>query len=122
MDAVKFLKAKNQICEMYDNKNCFECPLGNVSTTDRGYQAECLANKLLNEEEAIAIVEKWVSEHPIRTRQSEFLKMFPNANIRREALFICPQYVDKDFKCLRILCDECRKAYWLAEVDDEDKN
>lgn len=122
MDAVKFLKAKNRICKMND---CSECPLGHKSIIDRGYQVECLANKLLNEEEAIAIVEKWALEHPLNTRQSEFLRMFPNAAIENGAINIHPCDVDpveipqNGYYCESIKgkCDICREAYWLAEVE-----
>lgn len=31
---------------------------------------------------AIETVQEWSNEHPIKTRQSEFLKVFPNARIR----------------------------------------
>ena len=118
MDAVKFLKTKNRICKMYDN--CFECPLGNVSTVDRGYQADCLANKMPNEEEAIARVEKWVEEHPVKTRQSEFLEMFPDAEVGTNGVLkIFPCWIDgkKRDGCYKRPCVNCTRDYWLAEVE-----
>lgn len=67
------------------------------------------------------IILKWCEEHPIKTRQSEFLKMFPNAKIDNCGIPIfCPRWVDKDFKCNRerLSCDACEKEYWLAEVEE----
>lgn len=67
------------------------------------------------------IVEKWAAEHPIETRQSEFLKMFPDAKKGAdEVLIFCPKnFSPKDTNavhCHRHGCEECRKSYWLAEV------
>ena len=74
--------------------------------------------------EIVAAVEKWAKEHPAKTRQSEFLKMFPNA-----ALFsfgttvicdICPAKGDDTLECDIIRdygCYGCKRKYWLAEVE-----
>jgi hypothetical protein len=73
-------------------------------------------------------LEKWSKEHPIKTRQSEFLKMFPNARIESDGMpSICPIVVDKrchnkDDDALFCLvrdeeeCRKCRRDYWLQEV------
>lgn len=57
-----------------------------------------------------------------KTRQSEFLKLLPNAPLNKFGnLKICPAEVDKNMKCRRIpdnRCLDCRKEYWLAEVED----
>lgn len=104
MDAVEFFKEAKRMCRVID---CEKCPF-------RG--EECGLIGADNFEERIAAVEKWAEEHPPKTRQSEFLKMFPNALIH-ETIYICPQYVEEDFKCPRKLCRECRNNYWFAEVD-----
>lgn len=51
-----------------------------------------------------------------KTRQSEFLKMFPNAQMDDGVVAACPSRVDKNFNCC-LPCDDCRKDFWLAEVD-----
>lgn len=107
MDAVEYLKAVERMCNTY--KSCADCPYKNCS-------CDCNA-EIENAKEMVAIVEKWAAEHPTKTRQSEFLKMFPNAATRHEVITICPQYAEKDFKCPRTCCPECKKAYWLAEVE-----
>ena len=76
-------------------------------------------------EEAVAIVEKWAKEHPRKTRQSEFLKMFPNAQIFKEILTINPCAIDSSrfdteechaYDDNNAGCFACRKKYWLEEV------
>lgn len=51
-----------------------------------------------------------------KTRQSEFLKMFPNAQMDGCTVAMCPGKVDENVDC-RLQCDDCRKDFWLAEVD-----
>ena len=70
-----------------------------------------------NPEETVRIVEKWSAEHPVKTRQNEFLKMFPNAEIKDGYLHICPGKIDKNFKCNNRICSSCLQKFWLAEVE-----
>ena len=51
-----------------------------------------------------------------KTRQSEFLKMFPNANQKEGVMDICPLILDKSEKCFKVNCKVCQKDFWLAEV------
>ena len=72
-------------------------------------------------DKASEIILKWCKEHPIKTRQSELLKIFPNAKIALDgALSICPRFVNKDFSCPtpERRCSDCFKEYWLAEVEE----
>lgn len=121
MDAVDFLKAKNRICKSRDSypNDCWACPIGNGSG---GCQAGVVENQRITEEELVQIVKKWSKEHPIKTRQSEILKRFPNAKLDEEGtISICPRAVDSTFetngKCWNMTCHQCRKEYWLAEVE-----
>lgn len=101
-----------------ENKDCRECPLSESNTNENLYCAEYL---LKYPDKANEIILKWCKGHPAKTRQSEFLKMFPNAKIDNYGTSIlCPQWVDKDFKCnlQTLCCDECCREYWLAEVDE----
>lgn len=66
-------------------------------------------------EKAMTILQKWSNEHPKKTRQSEFLKMFPNALMDGCTVAMCPVKVDENVDC-RLQCDDCRKDFWLAEV------
>ena len=50
--------------------------------------------------------------------------MFPNADIYKGAINICPCKIDCDYDCKNkekyadFDCTGCKKAYWLAEVDE----
>lgn len=115
MDAVEFLKAVRRICN--SNKNgCTSC----VVYQEYNYcKLQCVAHP----EEIVAAVEKWAKEHPVKTRQSEFLKMFPNAPFSHNMIDICPSKVDVLQKCPKVtpgtlnMCVFCKREYWFAEVD-----
>ena len=80
-------------------------------------------------DKAVSKVEQWAKEHPIKTRQSEFLKMFPNAYLKTITRLL-PCSLDKTLKPLRCAkygylsitrrCDRCRDAYWNEEGTDND--
>ena len=69
---------------------------------------------------AVKFVERWDAEHPIKTRQSEFLKLFPNAQTDSGCLNACPMDVfgNTGIDCNKRTCFECKKAFWLAEVEE----
>ena len=115
MDAVEFLKIKNRICKKYGEQenDCCNCPLGNLTG---GCRAGVVENQDVTEEELVQIVENWEADQH-KTRQSEFLKVFPNASIKYGSLRICPCDIDKDIRCSRRNCIDCQKKYWLAEVE-----
>lgn len=114
MDALEFFKARKRMCEA---KNCDSCKL---------YQVQggcCLTpeyEKIEACEEAIAIVEQWAKEHPIKTRQGEFLKHYPDAQIDSGCLNACPMDIfgDMGINCNKQTCYECKKEFWLTEVEN----
>lgn len=112
MDAVEYLKVKTRMCDSL--KECGDCPLDKINNTDN---INCFDRHY--EEEAVAIVEKWSAEHPKKTRQSEFLKMFPNAKMMGSVLGIRPCDVDSEVECpdREERCTRCYEKYWLAEVE-----
>lgn len=59
---------------------------------------------------------------PKKTRQDEFLEIYPNAMMLNGAIDICPKYVDGNCDRCRIYakrpCIECHKDYWLQEVGE----
>ena len=115
MDALEFFKARKRMCEA---TKCVSCKLYHVQG------GCCIApekEKIDAFEEAIAIVEQWAAEHPVKTRQSEFLKHYPGARITIDGfLHACPMDVSSDtgINCSAQTCTECRKAFWLAEVEE----
>lgn len=118
MDALEFFKTRKRMCEA---TKCADCKLYHVQG------GCCIApekEKINAFEEAIAIVEQWAKEHPIKTRQSVFLEMFPNAPIFPDTgiVKISPCEVDAVLRgnCPGVgCCLKCRKKFWLAEVEDE---
>ena len=123
MDAVEFLKEQYRMCKAL-RSHCEECGL---SYTNNKTDLVCADFIQRHPEEAVAIVEKWAKEHPRKTRQSEFLKMFPNARIAPDGCIgggCCPSDLDTTYVCpmqkspYRSGCPECRRAYWRAEVSD----
>lgn len=113
MDAVEYLKALGRLCNNYlcgDN-----CPLINSchDESDDGYVRK------------VQIVEQWAKEHPVKTRQSEFLKMWPDAEIGDDGLLrIAPCQLNVELihgkaqkDCGdRGVCDKCRRDFWLKEI------
>ena len=116
MEALDFFKARKRMCEA---TKCNSCKLyhaqGGCCITPQYEKIEAC-------EEAIAIVEQWVKEHPIKTRQSEFLKLFPGADVGKTdgclTLNPCNIYEKMRKECGAPKCSECRKAFWLAEVEE----
>lgn len=107
-----------RMCNFYGE--CNNCPF-NYEKTHCG---TCNIFMGKHPDKANEIILKWCEEHPIKTRQDEFLKMFPNARIDvNGALSICPKCVNKDFSCQTSekRCISCCKEYWLAEVDENDR-
>jgi hypothetical protein len=82
-------------------------------------------NKGINEHPCVECSEryelKFKPKQP-RTRQSEFLKIFPNAELEEGVLMIAPCIVDSTVKTdvceiNLIMCEECAKKYWAEEAD-----
>lgn len=78
-----------------------------------------------NPEEAVEMVEKWAAEHTKKTRQSEFLKLHPNAmkNSLTGILEINPCIIDTQYKTIdrcTTTCLDCREEYWNAEVEEDE--
>ena len=112
MDAVKFLKTLSRMC------NC-ECRNCEFWKRLRGFET-CTVWRKTHPDEAVAIAEQWDAKHPAKTRQSEFLKLFPNAQTDSGCLNACPMDVfgNMGIDCNKQTCYECKKAFWLAEVEE----
>lgn len=117
MDAVKFIKEEHRMCLNYKtpSKNCcLDCPCYSMNNATNEI---CIKFRKTNPEKYVAIVEKWSAEHPIKTRQSELLKMFPNAKTNKDGISICPRVVDTKHECEGKVCEGCIKEYWHAGVE-----
>lgn len=111
MDALEFLKERKRMCTSYTG--CGGCPLEGThcvlsyATDDKDY------------ERIIATVEQWADEHPRKTRQSEFLKQWPNASAAEDGVLFCPKAVDSAHICYckDKGCGICRREFWMQEVE-----
>lgn len=109
MDAVEFLRARRKLCD--DNVCGESCPLFYCCDDDT---EDIRIRQVLT-------VEQWAKEHPVKTRQSEFLKMFPNAVVMTGGvLCVRPCDVDNTIKnlCKTTNCGVCRRDFWLAEIPE----
>ena len=109
MDAVEFIRQVRRMGKQKGEAICFK--LEEIDT------------------EIVEQVEQWAKEHPVKTRMSEFLKMFPNARIESDGMpSICPIVVDKryynkddDVLCCLVRdeekCRKCRRDFWLKEIE-----
>ena len=103
------------------NKNsakCAECPL---ALANNGKRVFCIDLLRKSPDEANEIIIKWCEEHPVKTRQTEFLKMFPNVElVDGGTINICPHTTDSQYgaNCNVLTCKECRRNYWSEELEE----
>lgn len=106
MDAVKFLQERNR---MYES---------GAATPSIGLEDD------YDPVNAVKIVEEWSAAHPHKTRQSVFLKMFPNVilNDKGQPGF-CPRTLDTAYHpagdCVLDvdICQRCKDKFWMQEVE-----
>ena len=123
MDAVEYLKAKARMTKRGDgavcNISCKDCPIG---IDNNGVETNCRKLESYYPEKAVEIIEQWAAEHPKKTRQSEFLKTFPNAVMSEGVVGISPCAIDVSYgtqqDCTQH-CRDCQIEYWLADVDND---
>lgn len=115
MDALEFLKERKRMCNCY--KDCKGCPL---------YGSNCVIDSAISDEDCgriAATVEKWSAEHPRKTRQSVFLKQWPNVGLDcRGVIAIDPCDIDttlykEGMGCSNGNCGECSRKFWSQEVE-----
>ena len=114
MDAVEYVKQRRRMCDYY--VNCGDCPAC-------AYE---WCSSLNGIPKMVPIVEQWAKEHPVKTRQSEFLKMWPDAEIGDDgypSVAPCQLYKDMEEKdengvcCKNCGCGICRRDFWLKEIE-----
>lgn len=124
MDALKFIEERNRMCERYwqVGGDCDGCPMVNVSECNELRNMVDDAGKAVGK--VVETVEKWSKEHPRKTRQSEFLDMFPTASVDDVGVLnVCPAAVDNrymDEYCdnrTLLSCQDCCREFWMQEVE-----
>ena len=111
MDALEFLKERKRMCNSY--KGCNGCPL-KIGTCGLGTSTSDEDCKRV-----IATVEQWSKKHPRKTRQSEFLKLFPDASLLTGNVNVCPNslYEGKCDCAQYPNCFSCKREFWMQEVE-----
>lgn len=103
MDAVKYLEARKRMSLSGD--------LSLVHLMEDAVDPEVLVRE----------VERWSASHPLETRQSVFLKQWPNCMMDDDgAVGMCPRNVDKNYMCdvnRSAGCADCRREFWMQEVE-----
>lgn len=105
MDAVEFIKQVRRMGKQKGEAICFKLEEIDTDIVDR--------------------IEQWAKEHPVKTRQDEFLKQWPDAEIGDDGLLsIAPcqlnvellQCESQDDCEERGVCGKCRCDFWLKEI------
>lgn len=115
MDAVKFIKERNRMCDSY-SESCDGCPL---------YLERCHLLRTIDAERAVSAVEEWSTAHPRKTRQSVFLEQWPAAKISNDGILdVCPMAVSVKHRGIHgdcgmphLLCSECCREFWTQGVE-----
>lgn len=113
MDAVEFIKAIKQMLSAGANNSTV--------------QKYISAYKKNDYEGMVEAAEQWAAEHPVKTRQSEFLKQWPEAALSKDgAIAICPLAISAAYRhgngaCNKgnsDTCADCKRQFWSAEVEE----
>lgn len=118
MDAVGFLRTFGRMC----NVECARCEFWKR----RSNSESCTVWQKNHPEEAVAIVERWAKEHPIKTRQSVFLEQYPETRIGDDGVLqIYPCSISASYRnalgnCATLgrECPDCCRKFWLEEVEE----
>lgn len=110
MDAVKFLMERNRMLT------------SGFATPIIGGTLECEEQA----EQIVRTVERWSEEHPRKTRQSEFLRLFPQVTLTDGIIDLCPSQLSENHRApgTRSLCgsmdkncSSCLREFWGQEVE-----
>ena len=114
MDALKFFKEFDRMCNYYSNENCRGCPRETEPTcgiTDLGPEG---IKKLIND------VDQWSKEHPQRTRLEDFKEKYPHAMMETDGTptICCIDLGYRQYDCdpLKENCVDC----WNMPVEEDE--
>ena len=116
MDAVIYIRDMQRMCKSHISCNGCELKPGNGKSCMEG----------MDPQKCIFVVEQWAAEHPAKTRQSVFLEQYPEARIGDDGVLqIYPCLISASHRnargncvTMRRECPDCRREFWLAEVED----
>lgn len=113
MDAVECMKAVTRMLKS--------------GTIDCAIQKYISAQKKNDYEGMVEAAEQWAADHPIKTRQSEFLKQWPEAALAKDGVIaICPLAISAAYRNGKGACNkgnsdtcaDCKRQFWSAEVEE----
>lgn len=104
------------VCSKFE-KSCNGCPFHETSDVYACFL--CGAPTAWPDKSEIEpIIDKWLGDHPSRTRQDKFLEHYPKAEKNPDGFIsICPRQVDNSYAYCDINCYFCKEKYWLQEVE-----
>ena len=108
------------------NTLCTECKLNGNNKGVDGYY--CVDGMMFLEQNykyldyINKVVTEWCTSHPVKTRKTEFMKLFPNCILNKEGYPIaCVQNYDETVECTNLTrknntCGDCQSKFWDKEV------
>ena len=121
-EKVKLIKDYARMCESKVGIDCGRCELNK----NKKYSS-CELFMMKEPKKAVEIIEEWSAEHPIKTRQSEFLEQYPEVAKDEYGIINIPPCVIERSRFMKIgestcntpkkLCGQCRHEYWNEEVE-----
>ena len=118
MDAIKFINEKVRMCDtIVKGHTCTGCPLAAFDGCDFDDLVD--QNRVA---EAVELVEEWSKKNPRETRQSVFIHQYPQVAVYKGVIGIRPCQIEEGYtsdycRCDESQCVQCRKEYWLQEVE-----
>lgn len=108
MEALKYLKEKERMCEKLGD--CNKCLLQDSQ------MGNCIIREKYHPEEAVEIVEKWSAENPQKTILQDFLEKYPKAHTDIIHHNICPR--DLGYKISGDICpSDCGHPCWNRPLE-----
>lgn len=122
MDAMKFLSEAKRMCNNAGPCNTCDasafCGFTSVFPRDFGEVDQM--------QKMVKLVEKWAEEHPRKTRQSDFLRLFPQVMLTDDGIIdLCPSRLSENYRvpgttlCGSVdkNCSSCLREFWGQEVE-----
>lgn len=120
MDVAEFFSEFRRMCK--STSDCTKCEYhGDRCDNAIGLLEKTVAdNDIGLLEKTVAVVEQWSKEHPRKTRQSEFLEQWPEAELVDGIIDVKPCRLVAAFRlgqeCHKTFCYDCRRKFWMQEV------
>ena len=117
MNVVNYMTIRRSICSTC---SCSDCPIG---LDNNGFNLPCKDFESEYPHEAAKLVEAWDKANR-KTRQTEFLRLYPNVKMNKGVIDIPPCTIDSSYsegilkhtRCMKTSCHKCRLEYWSHEI------